>query len=83
MSSTAPHGVSSTQDAHGAHALPTTSALGPYSRARAGSGTSWQPDATPLEGRHFNADGWALMAHGFAKYGSGPRSYMVFVQGRL
>ena len=61
MSSMATHDPAST-----AHALAMKSALGPYSMAREGSGTSWQPDATPMQGLHFGADAWALMAHGFA-----------------
>ncbi len=41
------------------------SALGPYPMTREGSGTSWQPDATPMMGVHRQAGEWALMAHGF------------------
>ena len=41
------------------------SALGPYSMTREGSGTSWQPDATPMMGLHMTDGDWALMAHGF------------------
>ena len=33
---------------------------------RAGSGTTWIPDAIMLPSRHFTADGWDLMLHGFA-----------------
>ena len=65
MSSMAGAEASSTKDAHGAHALPMKSALGPYSMAREGSGTSWQPEATPMEGaalrrRRLGADGARL-----------------------
>ena len=28
------------------------------------SGTSWQPDATPMRGAHLSAGGWAFMIHG-------------------
>ncbi len=53
------------------------SALGPYSMTREGSGTSWQPDATPMLGQHWMKGDWSLMAHGFvnAIYDkqSGPR----------
>ena len=53
------------------------SALGPYSMTREGSGTSWQPDATPMTGVHAKLGGWSVMAHGFvnATYDkqSGPR----------
>ena len=51
MSGHAGHDMSSmaTQDPSStAHALPMKSALGPYSMAREGSGTSWEPDATPM-----------------------------------
>lgn len=41
------------------------SALGPYSMTRNGSGTSWQPEATPMEGLHLMKGDWSLMAHGF------------------
>ena len=38
--------------------------------ARNASGTSWQPDATPMNGVHFMLDDWMLMVHGllFAGY---------------
>ncbi|RTL41061.1 MAG: hypothetical protein EKK53_14320 [Burkholderiales bacterium] len=53
------------------------SALGPYSMTRAGSGTSWQPEATTMEGWMGMSGDWMLMAHGFvnAIYDrqSGPR----------
>ena len=44
------------------HAM--TSALGPYSMTREGSGTSWQPDATPIVGLHVRQGDWSVMAHG-------------------
>jgi hypothetical protein len=44
---------------------------------RAGSGTTWIPDAVMLPSRHFMAGGWDMMLHGFAfgQYDrqSGPR----------
>lgn len=40
--------------------------LGSYSMTREASGTSWQPEATPMGGYHFKADEWTLMMHGFA-----------------
>ena len=43
-----------------------TGALGAYPMAREGSGTSSQPDATPMEMLHVMNGGWALMLHGFA-----------------
>ena len=39
-------------------------ALGPHAMSREASGTSWQPDATPMAGVHFGAGDWSLMAHG-------------------
>ena len=43
-----------------------TGDLGAYSMARDASGTSWQPDSSPMSGVHGQAGGWALMAHGYA-----------------
>ena len=40
------------------------SVLGPYSMTRDGSGTSWQPDATPMMGLHVKQGDWSVMAHG-------------------
>ena len=42
------------------------SAFGPYSMMRDGSGTSWQPDTSPMEGLHWMRGDWSLMLHGFA-----------------
>lgn len=39
---------------------------GPYAMARESSGTSWQPDSTPLDGVHDMAGRWMTMWHGFA-----------------
>jgi hypothetical protein len=36
---------------------------------RLGSGTSWQPDATPLRAVHLRASDWMLMLHGAATFG--------------
>src|SRR5438309_7962589 len=41
-------------------------AYGPYPMTREASGTAWQPDGTPMEGRHIMIDDWMLMLHGFA-----------------
>lgn len=38
---------------------------GNYSMSRESSGTSWQPESTPLEGIHFMHKDWMLMMHGF------------------
>ncbi len=64
------------------------SAFGPYPMTREGSGTSWQPDATPFDGQHRMGDPWMTMVHGFvnvvADRQSGPRGDdMVFSQSML
>jgi hypothetical protein len=40
-----------------------TGLLGPYPMSREASGTSWQPDVTPLEGVHAAIGDWTLMWH--------------------
>jgi hypothetical protein len=39
---------------------------GPYPMTRESSGTSWQPDSTPMQGLHGMHDEWMTMWHGFA-----------------
>jgi len=39
---------------------------GPYSMSREGSGTSWQPDSTPMSGLHAMRGAWMTMVHGQA-----------------
>jgi len=41
------------------------SAFGEYPMTREGSGTSWQPDATPMEGVMLMKGDWMMMVHGF------------------
>jgi hypothetical protein len=41
-------------------------ALGAYPMTQDGSGTSWQPAATPMHGIMWSAGGWTGMAHGYA-----------------
>jgi hypothetical protein len=43
-----------------------TGALGTYPMSREASGTSWQPDATPMPGIHAMQDDWMFMLHGVA-----------------
>lgn len=38
--------------------------LGQHSMMREGSGTSWQPEATPMLGTMWQSGDWSLMAHG-------------------
>lgn len=45
---------------HGA--MPGT--LGPHAMTREASGTAWQPDNAVMEGVHWTAGDWSLMAHG-------------------
>ena len=42
---------------------------GPYSVTREASGTSWQPEATPMSGLHLMQGDWMFMLHGFADTG--------------
>jgi hypothetical protein len=39
---------------------------GAYSMSREASGTSWQPDSTPMQGLHRMGDPWTMMWHGMA-----------------
>ena len=41
---------------------------GPYSITREGSGTAWQPEASPMPGAHVMRGEWGMMLHG-AAYG--------------
>ena len=59
----------------GHHAM--ESPLGPYSMTRDASGTSWQPEAAPMDGVMGKSGEWEAMVHGFV-YGvhdrqGGPR----------
>ena len=49
-----------------AQAMPMTGLFGDYAMSREASGTSWQPEAAPHDGRHFMAGEWMGMVHGFA-----------------
>jgi len=40
--------------------------FGPYPASREASGTSWQPQSTPIGGYHFSRGPWMVMVHGFA-----------------
>lgn len=39
---------------------------GNYAAAREASGTSWQPESSPMHGRHFMFHDWNVMIHGYA-----------------
>jgi hypothetical protein len=47
------------------HAKPMTGAFGPYPMTREASGTSWQPDATEMDGIHAMYGPWMTMFHGY------------------
>jgi hypothetical protein len=59
---------------HAAHAQETAAGaatgmaglLGAYSMTREASGTSWQPDSTPMAGVHGVSGSWLAMVHGYA-----------------
>ncbi|MFA4993113.1 MAG: hypothetical protein WC571_04010 [Candidatus Omnitrophota bacterium] len=44
---------------------PMYSFYGPYPGSREASGTSWQPESSPMEGRHFTYHDWNVMIHGY------------------
>ncbi len=72
----AEHGAAAPVD-HTAHLLHMTGALGAYAMTRDASGTSWQPESTPMEAIHGQYGDWATMLHGFINFAAtdagGPR----------
>src|SRR5262245_29648457 len=72
----AAHAVTGAVD-HAAHLMHMTGALGAYSMTRDASGTSWQPESTPMEAIHGQLGDWATMLHGYinlaATDAGGPR----------
>src|SRR5262249_31308239 len=50
-------------DPHAGHAMGVPGRLGPYPASRESSGTSWQPQSTPMSGVHFMKGRWMLMVH--------------------
>ena len=65
MSSMPGHDMSSMKGMSMDDDMMMKSAFGPYSMSRGGSGTSWQPEATPMGGLHIPAGDWSVMAHGY------------------
>jgi hypothetical protein len=62
--------------------------LGPYSMSREGSGTSWLPDSTPMEGIHQTFGEWQTMSHALINlvydHQGGPRgANKTFVSGMI
>ncbi len=61
-----PAGVHAQQaDAAAPTAMQMQGLYGSYSMTREGSGTSWQPDLTPMQGVHQMQGDWLTMEHGF------------------
>jgi hypothetical protein len=52
-------------DSHKTHQVMQGS-YGNYAMSRESSGTSWQPEVTPMEGIHITHGEWMFMFHGFA-----------------
>lgn len=50
------------------NSMTMASPLGPFAMTRDGSGTSWQPDVTPMIGKMWMNDDWMLMAHGMINF---------------
>jgi hypothetical protein len=53
-------------DAHAGHAAAMRGALGDYAMTREASGTSWQPDTSPVSMRHLRSGTWMLMTEASA-----------------
>jgi len=53
---------------HSENSMTMMSSFGPYAMTRDGSGTSWQPDATPMQGKMWMIDDWMLMTHGAVNF---------------
>ena len=53
------------QETSGTPAMSMQGLLGPYEVTREASGTSWQPDSTPMGGVHFMSASWFTMLHGY------------------
>ena len=47
------------------HVMAMHGFYGAYPMARESSGTSWQPDSSPVEGVHAMHDDWTFMMHGY------------------
>jgi hypothetical protein len=85
MASMPGHDMSTMKGAPTHDPMRMQSPLGPYPMTRAGSGTSWQPEATPMEGLHTMQGDWSVMAHGFVNAivdrQSGPRGdHLAFTE---
>jgi hypothetical protein len=45
--------------------MPMQAFYGDYSPGLESSGTSWQPESSPMEGEHFRVHDWNIMLHGY------------------
>lgn len=45
--------------------MPMAAFYGGYPETREASGTSWQPESSPMEGEHFRYREWNVMLHGY------------------
>src|SRR5215472_4237431 len=76
------------QEASGVSGMSMRGLLGPYDLTREASGTSWQPDSTPMDGMHVMSGSWIAMLHGYLDlvydYQGGPRgATQTFLTGML
>lgn len=72
----------------GDHDTGMTGMFGSYPMTREASGTSWQPDSTPMEGIHAMRGDWMTMAHGYVNavydHQGGPRGdHQAFAESML
>lgn len=67
------HTAGAAEASHAGHGMTAGGGgqLGDYPMSRDASGTSWQPDATPMDGIHFSRGGWSGMLHGYVVTASG------------
>ena len=71
------HAQHAGHDMHAMHGMPghgnegLGGLLGAYPMSRDASGSSWQPDAAPMEGLHFTRGGWSGMVHGYVVTATG------------
>lgn len=50
---------------HMRHEMPMQGFYGNYPETREASGTSWQPESSPMGGTHFTSQEWNIMLHGY------------------
>jgi len=74
------HQASAMPEEH--HAMAMRGFYGAYPMSRESSGTSWQPESSPVEGVHAMRDDWLFMLHGYCNgiydFQGGPRGDTSF-----